>query len=75
MKRRYYVTEIKETKNGYRFIFIPRDFPSKWAYVKIYESFIEIRPYYPENTRRSEEQKKTEDPDLFEEFDKMQKGL
>jgi len=75
LKRRYYVTEIKKTKNGYKFIFIPRDFPSDWAFVKIYENHIEISPYYPQKQERKQEQKKTEDPDLFEEFDKMQRGL
>ena len=75
MKRRYYVTEIKKTKQGYKFIFIPRDFPSDWAFVKIYENYIEISPYYPEKREQKREQKQSQDPDLFEEYDKMQKGL
>lgn len=75
MKRRYYVTQIRKTKQGYKYIFIPRDFPSDWAYVKIYESFIEIRPYYPQEQEKHQEQKQDNDPDLFEEFDKMQRGL
>lgn len=75
MKRRYYVTEIKKTKNGYKFIFIPRDFPSDWAFVKVYENYIELSPYYPQRKEQKQEKEKSEDPDLFEEFDKMQKGL
>ena len=75
MKRRYYIAQIRKTKNGYKYIFIPRDFPSDWAFVKIYEFYIEIHPYYPETPKSSQKEKQSEDPDLFEEFDKMQKGL
>jgi len=71
LKRRNYVAQIRKTKNGYKFIFIPRDFPSNWAFIKVYEDYIEIHPYYPETSK----QKQSEDPDLFEEFDKMQRGL
>jgi len=75
MKRRYYVTEIKKTKNGYKFVFIPRDFPSDWAFVRIFENYIEISPYYPTKTEQKQDQKKSEEPDIFDEFDKMQRGL
>jgi hypothetical protein len=79
LKRRYYVTEIKKTKNGYKFIFIPKDFPSDWAFVRIYENHIEISPYYPEKKQlypnKKQQQQPPQDPDLFEEFDKMQRGL
>ncbi len=75
MKRRYYVTEIKKTKNGYKYIFIPKDFPSDWAFVKIYENYIEISPYYVTEKKQQQQQEKSEDIDLFEEFDKMQRGL
>lgn len=75
MRRRYYVTQIRKTKQGYKYIFIPKDFPSDWAFIKIYDNYIEISPYYPENSRRSEEKEKSGEPDLFEEFDKMQRGL
>jgi len=75
MKRRYYVTQIRKTKQGYRYIFIPRDFPSDWAFIKIYENYIEVHPYYPETKKQQQNQERSKDPDLFEEFDKMQRGL
>jgi len=75
MRRRYYVTQIRKTKQGYKYIFIPRDFPSDWAFVKIYENYIEIYPYYPQEQEKKQEQKQDNEPDLFEEFDKMQRGL
>ncbi|MEM0369039.1 MAG: hypothetical protein QXN57_06320 [Desulfurococcaceae archaeon] len=75
MRRRYYVTQIRKTEQGYKFVFIPRDFPSDWAFIRIYENYIEISPYYPQKQEKKQEQKQDNDPDLFEEFDKMQRGL
>ena len=68
MKRRSYVAQIHKTKEGYKYVFIPRDFPSDYALVKIYEDHIELYPYYLESGRRTEKEKKEKEPGIIEEY-------
>ena len=75
MKRRSYVAQIHKTKEGYKYVFIPRDFPSDYALVKIYENHIELYPYYPESRSKTEKERKEKEPDIIEEYAKMQYGI
>jgi ribonucleotide reductase alpha subunit len=62
------VAQIHKTKEGYKYVFIPRDFPSDYALVKIYESHIELYPYYPESERKTEKERKEKEPGIIEEY-------
>jgi len=64
LKPRSYIAQIHRTKEGYKYVYIPREFPSDYALVKIYQNHIELHPYYPESGRKAEKENKS---DIIEE--------